>query len=289
VHITVLLLLALTWGSSFILMKRGLRDDMGAPVLQPEQVAALRLGIAALILLPISLRAIPKIKKSDWKWLAVVGIIGSGFPAILFTLSQQYLDSSVAGILNALTPVFTLLIGISVFKKAVLPRQVLGVLIGLGGAISLISLRGFGDSENWSFSILIVIATLFYGISVNTIAAKLQHVPALHITAISLLIAGIPWTAYLLTTDVFQVIQTNPHGYISLGYVCLLAAFGTAMANILYFWLTKQTSPLFASSVTYLMPLVAVAWGVLDHEQLHFLHLVCTLIILTGVWLANKK
>ncbi len=288
-HVFTLALLAITWGSSFILMKRGLRDEMNQPVLRPEHVAALRLGIAGLVLFPISIHAIRKIRLTDWKWLALVGVIGSGIPAVLFTISQQYLDSSVAGILNALTPLFTLIVGMAIFRRVVMPRQVMGVLIGLGGAISLISLRGFGDSENWTYSILIVIATFFYGISVNTISSKISHIPPLHITALSLLIAGVPWSIYLATTNVSEIILQNPHGYKSLGYVCLLAILGTAMANVLFFRLAQQTGPLFASSVTYLMPLVAVGWGLLDGEQLNILHFICVLIILTGVWLVNMK
>ncbi len=288
-HLLVLLLLAITWGSSFILMKRGLRDGSDQPVLRPEQVAALRLGIAGLVLLPVSIRAFRKVHRADWKYLAVVGLIGSGLPAILFTISQQYLDSSIAGILNALTPLFTLFVGIIVFKRVVMPKQVMGVLIGLAGAICLVSLKGFGDSDNMIYSLLIVLATLCYGISVNTISAKLRHISPLQITALSLLIAGIPWSLYLSTTDVAEIIQVNPHGWTSLAAVTTLAVFGTCMANLLYFWLTQQTSPLFASSVTYLMPLVAVGWGVFDNEKLTFMHLICGVIILFGVWMVNRK
>lgn len=288
-HLLAVAMLALTWGSSFILMKKGLKDDSDQPVFHPAQVAALRLGLAALVLLPVSLKAIRTIKVGDWKYLAVVGIIGSGFPAVLFTTSQSYLDSSIAGILNSLTPLFTLVIGITVFKRVVMPRQVMGVLIGLGGAICLISLKGFGNSENWLYSFLIILATLFYGISVNTIAAKLAHVKPLHITALSLLIAGVPWSIYLATTDVVDIVTQNPHGVKSLGYVMILAVMGTCVANMLYFWLTQQTSPLFASSVTYLMPLVAVGWGIQVGESLNIFHLFCALIILAGVWLVTKK
>lgn len=288
-HLLAVAMLALTWGSSFILMKKGLKDDSDQPVFHPAQVAALRLGLAALVLLPVSLKAIRTIKVGDWKYLAVVGIIGSGFPAVLFTTSQSYLDSSIAGILNSLTPLFTLVIGITVFKRVVMPRQVMGVLIGLGGAICLISLKGFGNSENWLYSFLIILATLFYGISVNTIAAKLAHVKPLHITALSLLIAGVPWSIYLATTDAVDIVTQNPHGVKSLGYVMILAVMGTCVANMLYFWLTQQTSPLFASSVTYLMPLVAVGWGIQVGESLNIFHLFCALIILAGVWLVTKK
>jgi drug/metabolite transporter (DMT)-like permease len=284
-----MLLLALTWGSSFILMKRGLKDDLNQPVLASEQVAALRMGIASLVLLPVSVRAFRKIKVGDWKYLAVVGIVGSGIPAVLFTTAQQKLDSSVAGILNTLTPLFTLLIGAAVFRKNVIPRQLLGVFIALAGAVCLIALRGISNTENWGFSILIIIATLFYGISVNTISSKIPHIHPLHITALSLLMAGIPWTIYLLNTNISSIITDHPHGLTSIGYITILAVFGTCMANMLYFWLTQQTGPMFASSVTYLMPLVAVIWGLGDGESFGWMHLGCAAIVLAGVWLVNKK
>ncbi len=289
IHVGAMLLLALTWGSSFILMKRGLKDDLNQPVLAPEQVAALRMGIASLVLLPVSVRAFRKIKIEDWKYLAIVGLVGSGIPAVLFTTAQQKLDSSVAGILNTLTPLFTLLIGAAVFRKNVIPRQFIGVFIALAGAVCLIALRGISNTENWGFSILIIIATLFYGISVNTISSKIPHIHPLHITALSLLMAGIPWTIYLLNTNISSIITDHPHGLTSIGYITILAVFGTCMANMLYFWLTQQTGPMFASSVTYLMPLVAVIWGLGDGESFGWMHLGCAAIVLAGVWLVNKK
>lgn len=288
-HIGAMLLLAITWGSSFILMKHGLKDEANQPVLAPSQLAALRMGIASLVLLPVSVRAFRKIKVSDWKYLAVVGLMGSGIPAVLFTTAQQKLDSGIAGILNTLTPLFTLTIGGLVFKKGVAWRQALGVFIGMAGAISLIALRGVDNSENWGYSLLIILATLFYGISVNTISAKIPHIHPLHITALSLLLAGIPWTIYVFNTDIVQILEHHPHGITSLKYVCVLAILGTCMANMLYFWLTQQTGPMFASSVTYLMPIVAVFWGIGDGEALGPLHLAAAGVILLGVWLVNKK
>jgi drug/metabolite transporter (DMT)-like permease len=289
VHIGAMLVLALTWGSSFILMKHGLKDDANQPVLAPSQLAALRMGIASLVLLPVSLRAFRKIKITDWKYLAVVGLMGSGIPAVLFTTAQQKLDSGIAGILNTLTPLFTLTIGAVVFKKGVAWRQTLGVAIGMAGAISLIALRGVDNSENWAYSMLIILATLLYGISVNTISSKIPHIQPLHITALSLLLAGIPWTIYLFNTDIIHILNHHPHGMTSLKYVCVLAILGTCLANMLYFWLTQQTGPMFASSVTYLMPIVAVFWGLGDGETLGMLHLAAAAFILVGVWLVNKK
>jgi len=176
-------------------MKFGMKTTSGELVFTPNQVASMRLSIAALVLLPISLRAIRRLKWDDLKWILVVGLVGSGIPAFLFTNSQVHLDSSVAGILNSLTPLFTLILGIALFRKPAEPRQVVGVLIGLSGAIALVSLKGFGSTSHWEYSILIVLATISYGFSVNTVQSKLKHVKALEITALSLLAAGIPWNS----------------------------------------------------------------------------------------------
>ena len=288
-HVFVLALLALTWGSSFILMKYGMHAENGKLVFTPNQVASMRLSLAGLALLPVSIFALRKLKRDDLKWIMLVGLVGSGIPAFLFTNSQKFLDSSLVGILNSLTPLFTLIVARLVFKKMIEPRQTVGVLIGLGGAIALVSLRGFGASSNWEYAFLILIATLSYGISVNVVQNKLAHVSSLHITAVSLLFAGIPCAIYALSTGVPDVTVNHPKGWISFAAVATLALAGTAMANMLYFWLTQQTSALIASSVTYLMPLVAVMWGVMDHEVLNVFHLICALIILSGVWLVSNR
>ncbi len=288
-HLFVVFLLALTWGSSFFLMKRGLKDEAGIKVFSPSEVAALRMTIAALVLLPVSIKAFKKIKLNDWKSLAVVGLAGSGIPAFLFANSQLFLDSGLAGLLNTLTPLFTLLIGVFLFHKKFVKTQVFGIVVGLIGAVILISLKGYGESSHWEYSLLIVLATVLYGLSVNTIAAKLKHIAAVEITAISLLIVGIPCAAYLTVSDLSQTLQTNPSGWSSLGYVAILAIAGSAAANILFFKLTQETGAIFAASVTYLIPAVAVLWGVYDGEKLTFMHAVCGAIILIGVWLVNKK
>jgi drug/metabolite transporter (DMT)-like permease len=288
-HLIVVLLLALTWGSSFILMKRGLKDGEGTPVFTPSQVAALRMTFAALVLLPVSLRAFRKIRKEDWKSLIVVGLAGSGIPAFLFANSQVFLDSGLAGLLNTLTPLFTLLIGFFIFQRQVIANQVFGIVVGLIGAVILISLKGFGPSSHWEYTLLIVVATVLYGLSVNTITAKLKHIKAIEITALSMLIVGLPCAGYVFFSDVAGVLENHPSGWSSLGYVALLGVVGSAAANIFFFKLTQETGAIFASSVTYLIPIAAVLWGVYDGEKLTFMHAVCGAIILVGVWLVNKK
>lgn len=264
-------------------MKRGLYNNLGQPVFTPNQVASLRLSIAGLLLSPLAFASFKHIRRADWKWLAVVGLVGSGIPAFLFTNAQRYLDSGLAGILNSLTPVFALLVGLVLFQQKVIPRQVWGVLLGLAGAIALVCLRGIGNTENWLYSFLIVLATLSYGLSVNAVALKLGHLKSIHITSLSLLFAGIPSGIYAISSGVAQVAEQHPNGYSSLGFIVLLAAGGTCMANMLYFWLTQQTSALFATSVTYIMPIVAVAWGVADGEELHWGHMACGAVILSGI------
>lgn len=288
-HLFVIFLLAVTWGSSFILMKRGLKDGGGLKVFSPSEVAALRMSIAALVLLPVSFKSLRKIKPQDWKWLAVVGIAGSGVPAFLFANSQRFIDSALAGLLNSLTPLFTLIIGILLFHKKVIHTQFYGILLGLIGSVTLISLGGFGESSHWEYALLIVFATMLYGLSINTIANKLKHIAAVEITALSMLIVGVPYSIYLMFSDLHITLQTNPSGWSSLGYITILAIAGSAAANILFFKITQETGAIFAASITYLIPVVAVLWGILDGESLTFLHAVCGAIILTGVWLVNKK
>lgn len=287
-HWLIYALLALTWGSSFILMKKALRDPEGEAVLAPAQVAGLRLSIAALVLLPASWMAFRKIKRSDLQWIAIVGLIGSGIPAFLFTYSQQFLDSSVAGILNALTPLFTLVVGIAVFRKLVQPRQVMGVFIGLAGAACLIALH-VEHTEHLMYGTLILAATLCYGLSVNVVQHKLSHVHPLHITGLSLLMAGIPYGVYVIWSEAVPLALAHPHGTRSLVAVLTLAVAGTAMANMLYFWLTRHVGALFASSVTYIMPLVSVAWGVSDSETLSPVEILLGLLILGGVYLIRQQ
>ncbi len=269
-------------------MKYGLKTSEGVAVFSPNQVAAMRLGIAGLLLTPISIPYLKNLTKENFKWLSVVGLVGSGIPAFLFTNSQKYLDSGHAGILNSLTPLFTVLTGVWFFKKVTEPRKVVGVLIGLGGAAALISLNGFEESTRWQYGLLIVLATFSYGLSVNTVQSHLQGIKSLQITATSLLIAGVPCMIYALVSGAPDVLFSHPHGGKSFAAILTLSIFGTAGANMLYFWLTQQTSAIVASSVTYLMPLVAVGWGVLDHEVLTIGHLICGIIILSAIRLITR-
>jgi drug/metabolite transporter (DMT)-like permease len=285
----VMILLALIWGSSFILMNKGLYASDKSPLYTPLQMAALRMTIAATVMSPLLFASIKAVPKRLWPWIAIVGLIGSGIPAALFATAQKQIDSSLAGILNSLTPLFTMLISVIVLKKHVASRQKWGILIGLIGAILLISVRGFSKESSALHALLIVVATLFYGISVNTIAQKLNGVKSYHISSLSLAMVAIPYGIYLFGySDFMDVYHTPPEGPRVLGFIALLAIASTAIANFLFFRLTQRTGAIFSSSVTYLMPIVAVAWGLYFQESLTWSHALCGLVILVGVYLVSR-
>lgn len=284
-HWIIFFALALTWGSSFILMKRGL------DVYPSDQVAALRISIAFLFLSPLIIRHYRKAVAKPWIWLAGMGTFGNLLPAFLFTKAETMISSALTGMLNSLVPVFTLLIGMMVFRISVLWQQIIGVFIGLAGAVGLIAM---GQSDPHPGNVLlgcflVVVATVFYGISVNIIKAKLGHMNAITATVLAMCIIGPIAMAYLFTTDFPVRLQSHPQALISLSYIIILAVFGTALSVIVYNILIRETGALFAASVTYLMPIVAMGWGWGDGEAVSIYHFLCIGIILAGVWLVNKK
>ena len=268
-------------------MKIGLKAPDGSPVLSGIQVACLRMMIASLVLSPFAYRGYKKLSSPDWGWLMVVGICGSGIPAFLFAISQQYIDSGLAGILNALTPIFTLLIGLGFFKKKTYRKQVVGMVIGFTGAVGIIAMKG-NSFENGIYSLLIILATILYGISVNTVSSKLQHIPAPVISSISVAIAAIPCSLIFLTTP-YEMITQHPNGFRSLIAIATLSILGTGFANILFFRLTQKNGAVLAASVTYLIPLVAVGWGSWMGEEISFTQMIFGIVLLLGVYLTHQK
>lgn len=276
--------LGLIWGSSFILMKRGLVD------FSSSQVAAIRMTASCLCLFPFVMFHASKIKRYQWKYIFATGILGNCIPAFLFTAAQMHIPSFMAGMLNTLTPVFTMAFAYFIFKTKVTGNQVAGVVLGLAGAVGLIILTSGGSfgSVSW-YAILIVIATACYGMSVNIIKNKLNDVAAIHISGFALMIVG-PFTGmYLFSTDFTERLASNPHALVSLGYVLLLAIFGTAISIVVFNQLIKTSGALFASSVTYLIPIVAMFWGLADGETIGFRHLIAMAAILSGVYMINLK
>lgn len=281
----ILALLALTWGSSFILMKIGLK------VLTPTQVAAFRMTLAGLVFTPWLFKYIRQVKRSDLPWMLAVGIIGNGIPAFLFTNAQLFLNSSLTGALNALTPLFTLLIGILFLGAKTGRLQIAGVLMGLAGALVLILSKDGGQNgnEQTSYAALVVLATICYGTSVNIIKNRLSHYKPLITAAFPLAFAA------LLSFPIlqFSLDKTPPVAEwwwtSSFFAVLVLAVLGTAVSLIFFNRLIQLTDAVFASSVTYLIPVVAMLWGGMDGEIISLSQIFGMLVILFGIYLANRK
>ena len=279
----VLLLLAFVWGSSFILMKIGLKSFSN------EQAAAIRIILASLALLPYSIKHLKFLQKKDLKSFLIVGFIGSFFPAFLFMKAETRIDSAMAGMLNSLTPIFTLLIGLLFYKMKFNWKQVIGLGIGLLGALGLIvSGKDISFSNINTYAFFIVLATVFYATSVNEVKTNLTHLSGFQITSLSFLFTGPVALIYLITTHL-KVVADQPHWQLHLLALASLGVVGTAAALILLNSLIRRVTPIMASSVTYIIPIFAIFWGVVDGENITLFHLICMGIILFGVYMINRK
>lgn len=286
-HLTdwiILFSLMLIWGSSFILIKKGLN------YFESTQLAALRLSISFLFFIPSGIAALRKVKPSDYHLFVIAGLIGNGIPAFLFARAQMEIDSYMAGILNTLTPLFTLVTGVFVFQSKTRLINVAGVIAGFIGAVGLLSVAGKGSLElNSGPASLIIVATIGYGFQMNFIKNNLSGYDPVVIASISFLFTG--WLAliYLIAgTDFISTLIQTPETWNGLAYISFLAIVGTSMAIVANYHLIRRTSALFASSVTYLMPVVAILWGILDGEAFRASYFVWLLIILCGVYLAGR-
>ena len=279
----ILLSLALIWGSSFILMKIGLKSFTS------PQAAAIRIFSASLVLLPYSIRNLGYLKRKDIKNLLVAGFFGSLIPAFLFTKAQTRIDSALAGMLNSLTPVFTLIVGIFFFRTRTRLIQILGLILGLIGALGLISSGEDVSVRNVdSYALFIIAATTCYAININTVKKHLTHLRGVQITSLSFLFIGPVALLFLLTSNFTPVLETESWG-IHLTALLTLGIVGTAFAMLIMNSLIRYASAVFASSVTYIIPVFAVLWGILDGEFVTLFHFAFMISIFTGVYLINRK
>lgn len=283
--ILLLLILSLIWGTSFILIKQGLK------VFSADEVGALRVSAAALVLLPLALTRVRELSTVHYGKLFLSGLLGIFFPAFLFATAQTRLDSSVAGMMNSLTPIFTLLIGAFFFQQRFRGYAIVGILLGLGGAITLMLSRSGGEVGGFNlYALLIVAACVMYGTNLNFIKFKIVNLSSMTITSVSVMLIGPLALLYLfIFTDFVHKLQTVEGAWRALGFVALLGTMSTAVATFLFNKLVKVSTPLFASSVTYIIPIVAVMWGVWDGELLSLGHYLGMGAIILGVYLANRK
>lgn len=278
------LILCFIWGSSFILMKEGLRE------LTAYEVAAMRMLSAGVILLPFALKGFRAIQRKDLVTIIITGLLGSFIPAVLFCVAETKIDSALAGMLNTLTPLFVITVGALFFKSAVQWKKLLGVLVGFSGMLLLFfSKEGSNGTGNLFYASLILVATFCYGLNVNIISHRLKHVGSLNIAAVAFVSLIIPSLLILILSGYFS------HSLSDLSFIkassasAVLGIFGTAVASILFYMLMKRAGPLFSSMVTYGIPFVAVAWGLYAGETITLFQMIGLLIILLGVYLANRQ
>jgi drug/metabolite transporter (DMT)-like permease len=276
-HWLVLATLSLIWGTSYILMKKGLES------FSAYQVASLRILISFLCLLPLAVRSLPKLKRDNLLSIIIIGFFGSGIPAFLFPLAQTRIDSSAAGMLNSLSPIFTLIMGIVMYKRKAIRSQVAGVFLGLIGAAGLLYSGSFTFNH---YGLFVVLATLLYGISSNEVS-KVHGLNGLEITSLAFFILG-PFALILLLLTDLQAPPETENWLRNFGCIAVLSIIGSAFALILFYRLIQDTSPVFASMTTYFIPIVATLWGLSDNEHLTSSMLVSVLLILAGVYLINR-
>ena len=276
--------LSFIWGSSFILIKKGLVG------LTAIELGSIRIIISAFVLIPFTFNRLKEITFKQWKWIIISAFVGSFFPAFLFAFAEQEIDSSVASILNSIVPLNTIIIGLVLFGIKSTKRQIIGVLLGFFGAYQLIiSGINLNPDQNYFYSGLVIICSFLYAFNVNIIKKYLQELSAVAIATGHFIVILIPSIIVLLISDFnFEKLQ-NPQTQISLFYVTLLAIFGTTLAKILFNKLINISSAVFASSVTYSMLIVSIFWGVMDGENFSINQLFATIIIVVGILLTNKK
>ncbi|MDC6351078.1 DMT family transporter [Zeaxanthinibacter sp. PT1] len=280
-----LVVLSIIWGTSYILIKKGLQG------FSPIQLGSVRMVITAAFLLLFGYRSVRKIKKNEWKWVALSGFVGSFFPAFLFAFAETEIDSSIASVLNSLVPLFTIFVGYIVFKIPFYKNQVVGVIIGLVGAAMLVGIGAdINPGQNYWYAGLVILATLFYALNANIIKSKLSGVSPIGIAAGNFAAVLLPSLVVLAFSGAFsEEVTGGEYYYSSLVYVVILSVVGTCFAKVMFNKLVHISSPVFSVSVTYLIPIVGVIWGLLDGERFSLWQLAAAAIILFGVYLVNRR
>jgi drug/metabolite transporter (DMT)-like permease len=286
----LLALLACIWGSSFILMKKGMYNEERGEIFSSLQVGALRMLLAGLALLPFTIQVFRRLTSSkDLLYFATVGVCGNFIPAFLFTYAETHISSGLAGIMNSFTPIFTLLVGYLFFANKITRYQLIGTIIGFCGITILVFNGGSVTTNGQQIlpSLAIVLATFLYGISLNTIKFKLTAYKPIHVAAGGFGMVFIPSIIGFFAFDTLHVFKHNPDALNGFTAIAILAIVGTAFAVFLFNGIIQSSSALFASSVTYLIPIVAVIIGTYFHESITSMQVFSMFIVISGVILAN--
>lgn len=286
----IFVVLCLIWGSSFVLMKLGLYGLDGQPVLSAYQVAAIRMLSAGLVLLPLAKPALARVATPSVRWYVLLsGLLGSFFPAFLFCIAETAIDSSLAGAINAMTPLFVLLVATVVYNNRIPAMKWLGIIIGFAGCLLLLFRQQGSSGGKNAYAMFAVLATMFYGFNVNMVKHKLLHISSVDIATLAFVFLTIPSLAVLIGTGYFSLPLLSAPILLATAAAAVLGVFGTALASILFYMLVKRAGIVFPSLVTYGIPFVAIGWGIYYGEKIVWMQLLALLIILTGVYLANLQ
>ena len=276
----IFILLGLVWGSSFILIKKSLL------AFSPAETGALRVLIAFIAFIPLLIIRRREIDWSLFSFFLIVGLTGNGIPSYLYPLAETKISSSVAGVLNGLTPIFTIIIAALIFRHKYFVRHYFGIILGFIGAAILLMFGGEKfDFQTVQYGSYIVLATICYATSVNTVHNYLSKVDTLMVSAMAFVVIGPIALIYLCTTDVYYDITQKPDGWTSLIAVSILALAATALATVLYFKLVQIKGAVFASVIAFVIPIVALFWGVVDGEYIAFHHLIGLAAIMISLYL----
>ncbi len=279
----ILIFISALWGTSFILIKRGLKS------FTPVQLGTFRMFFAFVVLLPFMAKEIGKLKKYNLKSLLIVAFIGNLFPALLFALAQTKVSSSMAGMLNALFPITTLIAGIWLYGAKTNKKSLIGIIIGLLGSIILVFSDNSGSYNNdWLYIGFIIIAIIFYAISVNEIKYRLSNLNGKTVTILTFLFAGPASAIILLFTDLHTSFS-QPDALAGISYIFMLSIFSSVIALLLFYILVQHVSPMFSASSTYIIPIFAALWGLADGEHISLLQGFSAIIILIGVYLTTTR
>jgi len=279
-----LIILSIVWGSSFILIKKALIG------LTAIQVGSFRIIFAAIFLILVGFKSISKLTARQWKWITISGFLGSFFPVYLFAYAETEIDSAIASILNATTPLLTLIFGVLLFRAVFTQNKILGVVIGLLGTAGLIfSGASINPDQNYIYSFLVIIAAACYAMNVNILKTRMSDISPLGIAAGNFSVLLLPALSLLYFTGFFNVPEYDEVINTSILFVGILGVIGTGVAMIIFNKLVQITDPVFTTSVTYTIPVVALGWGMLDGEVFSFWQLISASVILVGVFIVNKS
>lgn len=270
--------LSIIWGSSFILIKKSLDH------FNPYQVGSLRVLIAGIILLPVAISNYKLFPKKHIKWLILAALTGNFIPMFLFPIAEKEISSSIAGIINSMMPIFVIIVGALVWKFETTKKQIIGVLISFTGVCILAF--GGGDSRELKIIpiLLLLLATLCYALSTTTVKSKLMDVSSIVLSSfIFSFVLLFPSIIALTSTGFFSEFSFSKDNMLGLMFVSLLSIFGTGLAMTMNYRLLKVSTPLFASTVTLIMPIVAIIWGIIDGEKLSIMQFVGAGIIIAGL------